>query len=73
MKKILIATATLLLLITFGCSSEDEKTSSEKAKDTIIEAAKASKEAAVEAQDQAVEMGNDAVKATKKKAEIEGC
>jgi PBP1b-binding outer membrane lipoprotein LpoB len=62
MKKILITCVGLLLMFSYGCSSEDPKTSTEKAKEAVIEA-----------RDKAVEVGNDTVKATKKKVEIEGC
>lgn len=77
MKKIVIAFVGLLLMVTYGCSSEDAKESAEKTKDTVIEmssdAASATKEAAIEVKDKAVEMESDAVKAAKKKPAIEGC
>ncbi len=84
MKKIAIIFVGLLLLFTFGCSSEDAKESAEKTKETVIEtkdktaemtkdAATATKEAAIETKDKTVEMGSDAKKAVKKKPAIEGC
>jgi uncharacterized protein YcfL len=85
MKKFLIAFVGLLLMVTFGCSSEDTKEPAEKTKEAVMEAkdktvemandaATATKETAVEVKDKAVEMGNDdAVKETKKKPAIEGC
>ena len=84
MKKILIACVGLLLMVSYGCSSEDAKESAEKTKEVVIEAqeeaaemtseaAIATEEATTEAKDKAVEMGSDAVQTSKKKAAIEGC
>lgn len=84
MKKIVIAFVGLLLLVTYGCSSEDTKEPAEKTKEAVTEVkdkavemssetATATKEAAIEIKDKAVEMGSDAVKETEKKPAIEGC
>jgi uncharacterized protein YcfL len=84
MRKILIAFVGLLLMVSYGCSSEDKKEAAEKTQETVIEtkakvaevsseAATATKEAAIEVKDKATEMADDAVKATKKKPAIEGC
>jgi hypothetical protein len=54
MKKILIVFVGLLLMVSFGCSSEDTKNASEKAKETVIEA-----------QDKAAAMSSGAATATK--------
>ena len=77
MKKILIACVGLLLVVSYGCSSEDTKESAEKTKEVIIEtkdkAVEMTSEAAIETKDKAEEMGGDAVKTSKKKPAIEGC
>ncbi len=69
MKIIVIACVGLLLMFTYGCSSEDAKEAAETTKETVIEtqekaaemasdAVSATKDAAVEAKDKAAEMIN---------------
>jgi uncharacterized protein YcfL len=62
MKKFLITCVGLLLLVTYGCSSEEAKEATEKNSET-----------AVEEVNKTAGTAGDAVKETKKKPPVEGC
>ncbi len=77
MKKIIITLVGLLLLVTFGCSNDEKKESTEKTDQTKMETQNptvpGTNDAVVNPENKNSQMSDEAVQKPKKKPTIEGC